>query len=86
MTRSSISSSHSQLLYIDKIQQVLVLEHLNGAESLLAIGDGLGEIIGHLTLVVVSLFINFTSQCFVAQTQVCRELDIKLSLFLCFYF
>lgn len=42
--------SFAQLLYINVIQQVFILEHLDGTECSLVLWDSSDEIIGHLSL------------------------------------
>ena len=47
--------THTEFLNIDEVYQVVILEHLDGTESLLVVGDGGKEIIGELALVVVEV-------------------------------
>ena len=47
--------SLTQLLCIDKIQQVGIFEHLNGTEGLFVVWDCVDEVVRHFALVMVSV-------------------------------
>ena len=50
---------HAQLLYVDKVKQILILKHADGAISLFVVGDGCQKIVGHLVLMVVEILLDF---------------------------
>ena len=48
----------SQLFSVDKIQKIGIFEHLDSTKSLFVVWDSVGEVVGKLTLVMVSVFDN----------------------------
>ncbi len=73
--------SFAQLLYINVIQQVFILEHLDGTECSLVLWDSSDEIIGHLSLSMECIIGNLLLYLINTQFLVIAKLNVVFTFF-----
>ena len=72
--------ANTKLLYIQIIQKIFILKHLNSPEGLFVFWDGGNEVVRHLPLVVKDIFCDSSLEIFYRKLLVITQLNVKLSL------